>query len=166
MKSFLGCAVQAETYRPFYVCCMKTGACFHESISDATSGWAEWASAQPEFGSSANPITTRGTDWALHITASPPGFENPAASLSMHQKTAWLTAHPVYFGQTEGQGIGLEKKPHDFWTKFWGSGRSAAVLAAPIRLQLSNVLNVIDMKFDFLQCYLVVLTVHTYYLSC
>ena len=30
----------------------------------------------PEFGSSANPITTR---W--QITASPPGFENPAASL-------------------------------------------------------------------------------------
>ena len=83
----------------------------------------------------------------------------------MLQKTAWLTVHPVYFGQTVGQGIGFEKKPHDFWTKFWGSVHSAAVLAAPLRLHLRNVPNVIDMKFDFLQCYLVVLTVHTYYLS-
>ena len=49
--------------------------------SDATSGWAGWALAHPEFGSSVNPITTRGADHALHITASPPGFENPAASL-------------------------------------------------------------------------------------
>ena len=31
--------------------------------------------------SSVNPITTRGADYAHHITASPPGFENPAASL-------------------------------------------------------------------------------------
>ena len=28
-----------------------------------------------------NPTTTRGADYAQHITASPPGFENPAASL-------------------------------------------------------------------------------------
>ena len=35
----------------------------------------------PEFGSSVNPITTKGADYAHHITASPPGFENPAASL-------------------------------------------------------------------------------------
>ena len=37
----------------------------------------------PEFRSSFNPITTRGggADYAQHITASPPGFENPAASL-------------------------------------------------------------------------------------
>ena len=34
-----------------------------------------------EFWSSVNPITTRGADFAHHITASPPGFENPAASL-------------------------------------------------------------------------------------
>ena len=32
-------------------------------------------------GTSVNPITTRGADYAQHITASPPGFENPAASL-------------------------------------------------------------------------------------
>ena len=38
--------------------------------------------AHPEFGSSVNPITTRGADYAHHITASPLGFENPAASLS------------------------------------------------------------------------------------
>ena len=31
--------------------------------------------------SSVNPITTKGADYALHITASPPGFENPAATL-------------------------------------------------------------------------------------
>ena len=49
--------------------------------SAATSGWAGWALAHPEFGSSVNPITTRGADYAHHITASPPGFENPAASL-------------------------------------------------------------------------------------
>ena len=47
-------------------------------FSDATSGWAGWAS---EFGSSVNPITTRGADYALHITDSPPGLENPAASM-------------------------------------------------------------------------------------
>ena len=32
--------------------------------------------------SSVNPITTRGTDYGHPITASPPGFENLAASLS------------------------------------------------------------------------------------
>ena len=49
--------------------------------SGAASGWAGWALAQPEFGSSVNPITTRGADDAHHVNASPPGFENPAASL-------------------------------------------------------------------------------------
>ena len=34
-----------------------------------------------EFESLVNPITTRGADYTHHITASPPGFENPAASL-------------------------------------------------------------------------------------
>ena len=43
--------------------------------SDDASGWA------PEFGSSVNLITTRGADYAHHITTSPPGFENPMASL-------------------------------------------------------------------------------------
>ena len=33
------------------------------------------------FGTSVNPITTRGADYAHLITASPPGFENPVASL-------------------------------------------------------------------------------------
>ena len=37
--------------------------------------------ANPEFESSFNPITTRGADYAHHITASPPRFENPAAAL-------------------------------------------------------------------------------------
>ena len=53
----------------------------HSSYSAAASGWAGWALAHPEFGSSVNPITTRGADYAHHITASPPGFEIPAASL-------------------------------------------------------------------------------------
>ena len=51
-------------------------------LSAAPSGWAGWALAHPEFGSSVNPITTRGADYAHHITASPPGFEIPAASLN------------------------------------------------------------------------------------
>ena len=51
------------------------------NISAAASGWAGWALAHLEFGNSVNPITTRGADYAHHITASPPGFENPAAAL-------------------------------------------------------------------------------------
>ena len=50
-------------------------------LSAAASGWAAWALAHPEFWSSANPITTREADYAHHITASPTGFEKPAASL-------------------------------------------------------------------------------------
>ena len=49
--------------------------------SDAASGWAGWALAHPEFWSSVNPIPTRGTDYAHHITARPPRFENLTASL-------------------------------------------------------------------------------------
>ena len=37
--------------------------------------------AHPEFGSSVNPIPTWGADYAHHITACPPGFENLATSL-------------------------------------------------------------------------------------
>ena len=51
------------------------------NYSDVASGRAGWALAHPEFESSVNPITTRGADYAHHITASPPGIENPAASL-------------------------------------------------------------------------------------
>ena len=40
--------------------------------SDAASEWAGWALAHPEFGSLVNPITTRGADYAHHITVSPP----------------------------------------------------------------------------------------------
>ena len=39
--------------------------------------------AGSKIGSSVNPITTRGADYAHHITASPSGFENPAASLQL-----------------------------------------------------------------------------------
>ena len=55
----------------------------YSMASAAASGWAGWALAQPKFWSSVNPITTRGADYAHHITASPPRFENPAAALSM-----------------------------------------------------------------------------------
>ena len=58
--------------------------------SAAASGWAGWALAHPEFGSSVNPITTRGADYAHHITASPPGFEIPAASLIFSEKATKL----------------------------------------------------------------------------
>ena len=51
-------------------------------FSVAASGWAGWALAYLEFGSSVNPITTRGADYAHHTTACPSGFENPAASLT------------------------------------------------------------------------------------
>ena len=51
------------------------------TVMPLASRWAGWALAHLEFGSSVNPITTRGVDYAHHITASPPGFENPAASL-------------------------------------------------------------------------------------
>ena len=51
------------------------------TISDVASGWAGWALAHPEFGVSVNPIPTKGVDYAHHITACPPGFENLVASL-------------------------------------------------------------------------------------
>ena len=49
--------------------------------SAAASGWAGWVLALPEFGSSVNPITTRGADYAQRIITSLPGFENLAAAL-------------------------------------------------------------------------------------
>ena len=57
------------------------------TYSDTASGWAGWVLAHPEFGNSVNPITTRGADYAHHISASPPGFENPAASLLFSKTT-------------------------------------------------------------------------------
>ena len=44
--------------------------------SDDASGRVGWASAHLEFGSSVNPITTRGADYAHHITASGISPEN------------------------------------------------------------------------------------------
>ena len=49
--------------------------------SDAVSGYAKWALDHLEFGVSISPIPTRGADYAHHITASPPRFENLMASL-------------------------------------------------------------------------------------
>ena len=46
--------------------------------SDADSGWAGRALAHPEFGSSVDPIPTRGADYALQTTACPPEIENLA----------------------------------------------------------------------------------------
>ena len=63
-------------------------------FSAAASGWAGWAVAHPEFWGSVNTITTKGADFAHHITASPPGFENPAASLLLCIETA-LSNHPA-----------------------------------------------------------------------
>ena len=65
-------------YRNFYGILHKV-----EKILKAVmpSGWARWALAHAEFGSSVNPITTRGADYDHPITASPPGFKNLAASL-------------------------------------------------------------------------------------
>ena len=60
---------------------MLQGILYKCNPSAAASGRAGWALAHPEFGSSVNPIATRGADYAHHITTSPPGFENPAASL-------------------------------------------------------------------------------------
>ena len=47
-------------------------------LSDAASGWAVGVQLQA---CSVIPTTTRGADYAHPITASPPGFENLAASL-------------------------------------------------------------------------------------
>ena len=68
-----------------YLIPLGNGTFYHPngiSCSDAASGWAGWALAHPEFGVSVNPIPTRGADYAHCITASSPGFENLAASLS------------------------------------------------------------------------------------
>ena len=71
--------------------------------SAAASGWAGWgALAHPEFGSSVNPITIRGADYAHHITASPPGLENPAASLQIGKcNIIQMTLKSVYFKNAE-----------------------------------------------------------------
>ena len=67
--------------------------------SAAASGWAGWALAHPEFGSSVNPITTRGADYAHHITAIPPGFEIPAASLYMEPVPAYKNHWNLLFNR-------------------------------------------------------------------
>ena len=86
--------------------------------SAAASGWAGWALAHPEFGSSVNPITTRGADFAHHITASPPGFENPAASLIGISKKlfAFANSHLIYkdaarFSNLGGQAVMRQNLP-------------------------------------------------------
>ena len=89
---------------------------FYETyISDATRGWAGWAKAHPEFGSSINPITTRAADYAHHITASPPGFEIPAASLNMMgQDDLYYTPHLLSYSvhRTESAARTTILAPH------------------------------------------------------
>ena len=55
------------------------------------SGVAGGTLAPPEFGCYVNPIPTRGADYAHHITACPPGFENLTASLEYYAEI--MTAH-------------------------------------------------------------------------
>ena len=43
--------------------------------------WVGANAVMPLVGGQVNPIKTREADYAHHITASQPGFENPAASL-------------------------------------------------------------------------------------
>jgi len=51
--------------------------------SDAASGWAHLGIQ-----------LTRGADYAHHITANPPGFESPAASLQSDEKVFnWSEVH-------------------------------------------------------------------------
>ena len=71
---------RSHNYQPVTLTNIDSG--FVKTCSDAASGWEGWALAHPKFGRSVNPITTRGADYAHFITASPPGFENPAASLT------------------------------------------------------------------------------------
>ena len=86
--------------------------------SDAASGWAGWALAHLEFGSSVNPITTRGADYGHHITASPPGFENPVASLYdqvFSLTTLILEGRELNFSSLRMKGA-IQKKDVHFWS--------------------------------------------------
>ena len=72
------------SYTPFLIVCIDiyirvANVVAHHSA--AASRWAGWALAHPEFGSSVNPITTRGADYAHLITASPPRLKYLVASL-------------------------------------------------------------------------------------
>ena len=69
--------------------------------SAAASGWAGWALAHPEFGSSVNPIKTRGADYAHPITASPSRFENLAASLLIDSN---LCCQPIRYSNAKKSG--------------------------------------------------------------
>ena len=50
-------------------------------VSAATSGWAGWALAHPEFGSSVNPITTRGGRLCPPNNTCTPGFSDLPTTL-------------------------------------------------------------------------------------
>ena len=60
-------------------------------FSNAVSRWAGWVLAHPEFGSSVNP--KEGGDYAHHITACPPGFENLTVSLMFNIQVHTFTVY-------------------------------------------------------------------------
>ena len=75
--------------------------------SDASSGWAGWALAHPEFGVSVNPILSRGADYAHRITACPSGFENLTASLpGMKLQNSLIAPHNL--GSESGSDYEME----------------------------------------------------------
>ena len=54
---------------------------FLDKSSDAAIGWAGWALAHPDLGFQLTLFQPGEVDYAHHITACPPGFENLTASL-------------------------------------------------------------------------------------
>ena len=82
------------------------------SAAKMQTNFSEAAKAHPEFRSSVNPIQTKGADYAHHITACPPRFENRTASLnlqSVRQSRSDLLCRPVVAG-----GAGGAMAPPDF----------------------------------------------------
>ena len=57
--------------------------CSGEQLSNYRDAASWWVEPHPEFGSLVNPIPTggKGADYAHHVTACPPRFENLTASL-------------------------------------------------------------------------------------
>ena len=54
----------------------------HTSFRPVASGGARGACAPPVFGRTANPISTRGADYAHHSTKCPPRFSDLATALT------------------------------------------------------------------------------------
>ena len=69
-----------------------------------------------------NPITTRGADYAHHITASPPGFEIPAASLK--RAIFPFGGGPAAGGPAAAAAL---RRPPDFYVN-----RQGAIMKIPV----------------------------------